>query len=415
MKMKKQGIFPKLASAPEQLGRKNSVLFTNFILWIMKDCIRKGIDKIYYFTREGIFFREIHETICRNNPYPVALPECSLLEVSRMSTFLPSLRKYDVDEWLRLWRQYPDQTLTDFFKSLNLPLKESLLFAEKFDMRANDPVFPSEKMRQFIGDPSFSAFISKYGILSRALLLEYLRQKGISEDVRKIAVVDIGWHGTIQDNLCYLLPNCQINGYYLGLVPYLNPQPENALKNGYINLSSNSVALLKSVTPLEFLTTSVSGSVVGFSRSEGGRVKADVIHNVSEDHEYEEFTLDFQRGVIKQAEIICKSIRNCSQPRPNLEEDGFQLLYRLMAWPDFDMAAHFFHLTYNEEFGLGRSLNRNSKFFLRTFIKAPFSRQNLQELRTFLNSTSWPQGYLKIHHMGWLLPLYNLILKRIAG
>jgi hypothetical protein len=39
--------------------------------------------------------------------------------------------------------------------------------------------------------------------------------------------VDIGWRGTIQDNLAHVLPEKTLFGHYLGLARVLNEQPVN--------------------------------------------------------------------------------------------------------------------------------------------------------------------------------------------
>ena len=64
---------------------------------------------------------------------------------------------------------------------------------------------------------------------SRALLLKYINQSGI--DYNELFVVDVGWKGTVQDNLFRLL-NTEIKGFYLGLRQVTTADIRNQ-KRGY--------------------------------------------------------------------------------------------------------------------------------------------------------------------------------------
>ena len=46
-----------------------------------------------------------------------------------------------------------------------------------------------------------------------------------------LVVVDVGWRGTIQDNLAKGFPDLFFTGWYLALFPFLNPQPPNVAKS----------------------------------------------------------------------------------------------------------------------------------------------------------------------------------------
>lgn len=82
---------------------------------------------------------------------------------------------------------------------------------------------PHEDKRvvDFLADKDVKRKIMEEITTQREKLKGYFRQKGISdEDSDEIAVVDIGWRGTIQDNLCRIFPNIQWTGYYLCLLHF---------------------------------------------------------------------------------------------------------------------------------------------------------------------------------------------------
>ena len=75
-----------------------SPFFMNYILWILENCAKKRIKKIYYFTREGEFFIQVHNMIVKSGILPEEiLPKAEILEVSRVATFAPSLREPIID------------------------------------------------------------------------------------------------------------------------------------------------------------------------------------------------------------------------------------------------------------------------------------------------------------------------------
>ena len=64
----------------------------------------------------------------------------------------------------------------------------------------------------------------------RRALTAYLESTWSRGDGHLI-VVDVGWRGTIQDNLAKIFPELRFTGWYLALFPFLNPQPDNVDKH----------------------------------------------------------------------------------------------------------------------------------------------------------------------------------------
>lgn len=61
--------------------------------------------------------------------------------------------------------------------------------------------------------------IRRVAVGERSILLDYFRHVGILEK-KRIGIVDVGWHGTLQDSISTLLSlsgrKAEIRGYYLG-------------------------------------------------------------------------------------------------------------------------------------------------------------------------------------------------------
>src|SRR5258705_9401031 len=61
-------------------GVRFAPLFYAFVRFVIDSVERLGLDRVYYLTREGEFFRAIHQQIAAGRPAP--LPRAELLEVS---------------------------------------------------------------------------------------------------------------------------------------------------------------------------------------------------------------------------------------------------------------------------------------------------------------------------------------------
>jgi hypothetical protein len=89
-----------------------------------------------------------------------------------------------------------------------------------------DGVHLDQRIRAFIGDREVKGRLQAINAERRTALLDYLgRQTDL--DLDRMLVVDVGWRGTVQDNLARLLPDTHLVGWYLALFPFLNPQPAN--------------------------------------------------------------------------------------------------------------------------------------------------------------------------------------------
>ena len=80
-------------------------------------------------------------------------------------------------------------------------------------------------------DSGFKETLWQHVMQQRALLKNYFATKGLTDDINaRICVVDVGWRGTIHDNIALLYPDIHFTGIYLGLQKFLNEQPSNTSK-----------------------------------------------------------------------------------------------------------------------------------------------------------------------------------------
>ena len=83
--------------------------FLEFILWIIEESRRHGVEKLFFCTREGEFFSRIYHVVEKRGLYTAQMkeagkkcrgsgvPGAEVLEVSRMSTFPAIKRRHSKD------------------------------------------------------------------------------------------------------------------------------------------------------------------------------------------------------------------------------------------------------------------------------------------------------------------------------
>lgn len=179
---------------------------------------------VWFISREGQPLMRLYEMYRggEGDPSP------RYLEVSRRSTFLPSLGPLHSESFERLFRQYWAISVHDFLTSLGLEehavLLQDIIGVDEKAMRQRVDHLPSSQLfQQLMQSPAFQCSFEEKRALQRKALLDYLATFNEGVLPEEAVVVDVGWKGTIQDNLFALFSQegsgpSRIKGYYVGLI-----------------------------------------------------------------------------------------------------------------------------------------------------------------------------------------------------
>ncbi|RAL97224.1 hypothetical protein [Agrobacterium sp. MS2] len=218
-------------------------IFHWYLIEVGQRAMKLGVDKIFFLSREGIWLTDQYEKLRLRARQPGQYPRACHLAVSRFSTYLPSFHSVEA-------------AISDFRRGQYKNASERALMSSLGHEGEGDPVIHLERRR----------------VSQREALTAYLNRHGISERER-VLVADIGWRGSIQDNLARLYPDNLWLGYYFHLQPFFSEQAENVRKKEVlIPEGSRTVALLRRLrfgAPLEFLLTDRSGAVIGYDIVDG--------------------------------------------------------------------------------------------------------------------------------------------------
>ncbi|WP_163195542.1 HAD family hydrolase [Clostridium thermarum] len=199
-------------------GYKNlGILLYGFLQWIHNQCKRHNVHKILFFSRDGYFMKKAYiEKYIIEDKIP-----CDYMYVSRRSLIVPSLTEnISSDELINILGLRKKDTIESFFKRIGLDVSKYQELISNCNYKVTDAIDLENKRESF--DKLFNLIrkdIAENAFKERQALVKYIKYNGF--DNSKIAVVDIGWRGSMQYFLMETLKSINmtsdINGFYLGL------------------------------------------------------------------------------------------------------------------------------------------------------------------------------------------------------
>ncbi len=369
-------------------------------------------------TREGRFLFALWQAMFPDGHMQGnRLPPARRLLVSRLSTFAASLAEPTLEELMRLWSLYRTQSLASLLKSLGCSVERYRHLAQRHNIDASLPVYKPwlcRNLRSFLNDADVKKLLSSEIADKRCLLDLYLAQLGWEHSTLKVALVDIGWRGSIQDNLSLLRPQTHTHGFYLGLQRFCNRQSSNTTKCAYgpnLNYRHEHGRLLQSVSPLEMLCLSDEGSVISYHYDTTiNSVQPCCVSIEAERKAFFSYSHYFQRGVLSRCQYWSQHTAQDSNHSIQLLEEGIQAWVRLIRRPSTPFAMAHASLKHNEVFGLGTVTDMRDVPSIDSILLGVVSRKVRHKNRDFVYKHQWPQGLVARSDLGYVHKLMLLTL-----
>ena len=376
---------------------------------IVEHAIKNKIDKVYYQTREGETFIKIHELMQESNPFGMNIPQCDIVEVSRMATFSASLKEFSISELLRLWSQYRTQSMKALFKTLAIDIQPYKKFMKKYKIKIEEDIVEpwfDMRVQSLCADKEFKSKIQIELDAKREELLEYFKnKKGITNDDKPLFVVDIGWRGTIQDNLCYIFTNKDICGYYLTLYDFYNVQPYNAKKVSFLNdknIRNNELASI--ITLLEWIYNPGTGSVTEYKNGQAIR-KA----KTEETEIVKKYIIPLQKGMLAGATIINEYMKYHPYDEEEIKLYVYDIIKNIKTKPSKKLVEAYYSMVFNDTFGTAEYIEKDDKLSMKDKI-------NIFKCRNILRREYWKEAFIvynDIEYMNILTSIKGTIRKII--
>jgi predicted HAD superfamily hydrolase/glycosyltransferase involved in cell wall biosynthesis len=386
----------------ERAGVGLAPIAASFILNVLEVALRFNSKSIYFFTREGQFLKDLYEEIVKDDPYNIGqYPTPVLLEVSRVATFAASLESLEGPELMRIWNQYSQQSLKAFCSSLNLDSAFMHKAARRHGIDLDEAVDMPWDDQRFMGvlrDADVEKVLVKHINTSKALLHRYLEEQGFYSNNAAV-VVDIGWRGTIHDNLCNFTKQ-HVHGCYLGLFKFLNTQPKNSSKDGWlINYNLHEFCWERDeVAPLEMIFNGMGGSVIGYDATNQGVVAKRLVIP-GEEAIVEKYVQRLQAGMMAGTKAVCDYVRLHGLISTDLRSLAKQTARELLSNPPQAIAEAYYKLEHNEMFGTGSAAKTKPVESISGACQGLRSHRLHAAAKSIYQRSNWKAGFLALNEV----------------
>jgi len=219
----------------EQRGFSAPFAEMGLTLWLftwrlLQELLRGRVRDVVFFSKEGELlqwlFDVMQDRLLGQRPI-----RSHYLVVSRKATFLASLRPLEQEDFHRIFNHYRDISPRDFLLSLNLDEGWCRLLCDglQVDFTARHHNLPGrEEFARLLAAPAFRREYETKRQEQRRNLHGYLDSLALDYRDRGLAIVDVGWKGSIQDNVYWSLDGeVDVQGWYLGSLIATELAPNN--------------------------------------------------------------------------------------------------------------------------------------------------------------------------------------------
>lgn len=194
-----------------------------------------GRRHVYFLSREGQPLQVLYDLYRASRGGLAAASH--YLQVSRRATLLPSLGPLCEESFETLFRQYRAISVEEYLGSLGLdaelPMLAQALSVSEETLKQRRPDLPTDPLFvQLCANEKFQSLYERERVRQRRAFLDYFSALNPdAENGGEVVIVDVGWKGTIQDNLQAIFVAAgaasSVRGYYLGLVAPGRALPTN--------------------------------------------------------------------------------------------------------------------------------------------------------------------------------------------
>ena len=410
-----------------ELGVLLAPAFIAFVRDIIDQARQLGLERLFFLSREGLTFLRLYRRLTHVLELVDGAPAACYLAVSRLATFLPSLERLEWGELVRLWRQYPRQSLRRLLRNLSLPAEEFEPLAVRAGFQDLDaPIDTPEvhgPLQAFLADAEVQRRFYVCRDRARELLGEYLAQKGFFGG-RKVGIVELGWKGSMQDNIVRAFRHrvtCPIvHGLYFALAHVAADDLPGSYKHGYLLDTRRGdwteEAVLKNGPVFEMFSSAAHGGVMGYQRVGGGagRVKPVLAADRVERNNLRRFARNVFAGM---EDYTCEYL----EVAPLIPVSGAELkpyvldqLRRYILYPTAQEARNFLRYSHVESFGVFQVSTYGFKGSWRRILLGGSPLGLLRRLIQTLNEQFWPEACVRRSRVPLGNFLYDLQQTRYA-
>ncbi len=411
----------------------------SFIEKLYFDLLKNNQEEVIFLSREGEFLKKLFDIYVSKISNKSI--ESKYAIVSRKSTYLPSLKNIKEENFSTLLKQYSYISVKDFLRSLNFDeneisevikividkpkenLKKEYLLNKKEVKKISEILTLDSNIKVAFFDKSnvykrltknekFVEIFEKKRVDQKQKFRDYFNQITSSKNV---ALVDIGWNGSIQDNIQRILgKDYNITGYYLGLQKRDNIYEKT--KKGLIfsnvpQKSCNFKLYSTNRSIYEILLGASHGSANNYVEKDGLVVPA-LFSKKEERDIYENCISKIQKDMLEVFSNLCDLFSNGFYNNLMYQKLFNKIHFNMMFSPKKEQIKFFNSVYHYENFGVFEftSFNSTKKIGLKRKIKEYL--KFFLKFNSYFYDTFWPTLKLYDNNMKFGMVIYKN-MKRI--
>ena len=274
---------------------------------LYRECVREGVEKIFFLSREGEFLKKLFDQYSLNRANHV---ETEYLYVSRRAVLSASFGEDPLSPGDRVKKAYRFTSIANILQNVGFSNEEIEQIRRSYEVDLDirlENYWECDEWRWLCQDLQFNERYRCYAKKKREVFASYLQQVGFLEN-RRSAIVDVGWKGTMQDALRAFVPDSKpLIGYYFGITEFAKNSPDN-LKKGLIfsagDVRSKDYEMWSFYhTQTESVLTASHAGVFSHHLSEDGRVNPVFQDWGSEQNSYE-MMFPLQEKILEKFQYI---------------------------------------------------------------------------------------------------------------
>jgi predicted HAD superfamily hydrolase len=385
-------------------------IFTSFIHRLLERCREENIGKVFFVAREGyalklLFDQLVPQVFKDGEQTPVGL----YLGVSRLTTFLAAMRGFSLREIAASFNNTRHYSICNLFAPLRIGDDVLLRIARKHGFEdINEPLPPFfmqwPPLFRLLEDSEIQSIIRSKSAETKQKLELYLEELGFFDHDR-VAVIDVGWSGQIQDNLYSVIKDradCpQIFGIYLGttLAAHWRKTPANWMEwtlTDSCHLGWSGKTAFEFVQGLEAVVRSPHGTVVGYEEDGFGirpLFKADNDPSRRAELEDDPMLALFQQGIMDYGRLYSQAVAMFKVNSADTLPYARMMLDRMIRFPRLEEARWFLHISNVSDLG------SSDIYKLGVYEDIPFWQ--LRRLHEVLKRSFWRYGVVALRD-NWL-------------
>jgi FMN phosphatase YigB (HAD superfamily) len=338
---------------------------TGFILWLFARAQQTGIERLYFLSRDGQILIEMARRLAAKLNITCDL---RYLYASRQALNLYGMVIDDdhLSSWI--WDNTPQLSVRSFLARICLDPSEVRQFLESAGFSETDwsrNLNRDERLalRPLFQNPDFRGVVTRKVREKQEVVVKYLHQEGLV-DGENWAIVDLGWHGSLQNSLAVVLSSLREKrpvGFYFGLAERptdnrFGPREayffDRGLRQGFMKEGAQGFFVR-----MEMFCAGDHGTVTGYT-DRGSYVQPDF----KEEHNQAIITW----GLPIVRETVCSFVDNlvldptAVNPKADVRPATLELLTTFWARPTFHEAAAWGEFPWEDGFGTETCVNASA-------------------------------------------------------